>query len=314
MDSQLFSLKCNFFKKNFVSQRNFTPIYNDVRQVGAGDVDEMLGNIWKIIIESGCLEREVIVEGEVVAWSADVPDAEHNQVDKFAQILDIKGKRNYSPSSVSTDLLAHLRNKEVHVVVFVYSRNVSTNGTFNLVKKNLLDPAIRDRSAAVANQLIDEIIEKLKENHSHHLTAPQPIAWRIWATFIASKPQHSHDQLMLDSPPDHIVVLFRCIPTTEAQILSNAQKGLRVARNVNGSQRASLREIRERVQRLQTTIDLCNREMVGLVSHLDYLDRQSEREDSLLRDMDGAVRPDESTFSIDAASLVTDCDDVDHMN
>ncbi|KAG4081136.1 hypothetical protein HA402_011981 [Bradysia odoriphaga] len=142
-----------------------------------------------------------------------------------------------------------------HVIVFVYSRNVSTNGTFNVVLKNLLDPAIKDRSAAVANQIIDEIIEKLKKNHSHHLTAPQPISWRIWATYISSKPSHSQEQLMSDTPPDHIVVLFRSIPTSEAEILSNAQKGLRVARNVNGMQRESLREIRERVQRFQKTVN-----------------------------------------------------------
>jgi hypothetical protein len=313
MDSQLFSLKCNFFKKNFVSQRNATPIYNEVKEIGAGDIDEMLNNIWKIIIESKCLEREVIVEGDNVAWSADVPDIVHNQIDKFAQVLDIKGKRNYIPSNISPDLLVHLRNKEVHIVVFVYSRNVSTNGSFNILKKNLLDPAIKDRSAAVANQLIDEIIEKLKKTHSHHLTTPQPIGWRIWATFIASKPQHSHDQLVLESPPEHVVVMFRSIPTSESEILCNAQQGLRIARNVNGGQRANLREIRERVQRLKTTVESCNREIDALVTHLDYLDHQSDREESLLRDMDNSIRPEESTFSIDTANLVTDCDDIDHM-
>lgn len=313
MDSQLFSLKCNFFKKNFVSQRNGTPIYNEAKEIGAGDVSEMLNNIWKIIIESESLEREVIVEGDNVGWSADVPDILNNQIDKFAQIFDIKGKRNYNPINISPDLLVHLRNKEVHVVVFVYSRNVSTNGTFTIVKKNLLDPAVKDRSSAVANQLIDEIIDKLKTAHSHHLTTPQPIGWRIWATFIASKPSHSQDQLILDSPPAHVIVLFRNIATSEAEILSNAQQGLRIARNVNGIQRTSLREIRERVQRLQSTMDSCQREISGLVTHLDFLDQQSEREDSLLRDMDSAIRPEESNFSIEAANLVTDCDDVDHM-
>lgn len=314
MDTELFSLKCNFYKKNFVNQRNLIPIYNDTRQVAAGNVNEMLNSMWKIVIESGCLEREIIVEGETVVWSADVPDVEHNQIDKFVQIIDVKGKRNYAPSNISTDLLTHLRNKEVHVIIFVYSRNVATNGTFTLVKKNLLDPVIKDRSSAVANQLVDEIIVKLKENHSHHLIAPQAIAWRIWATFIASKPSHTHEQLLLDNPPDHIVVFFRCIPTNEAEVLSNAQRGLRVARNVNGIQRTSLREIREKVQRIQSTINSCNQEIGSLLIHLDYLERQTEREDSLLRDMDGAVRPEESTYSIETANLVGDCDDVDHMD
>lgn len=314
MDSHLFSLKCNFFKKSFVSQRNATPICSESKEIGANDVDDMVDNIWKIIIESGCLEREVIVEGENVAWSADVPDSEHNQIDKFAQIFDIKGKRNYSPTNISPDLLTHLRNKEVHVIVFIYSRNVSTNTIFNVVKKNLLDPAVKDRSAAVANQLIDEIIEKLKQAHSHHLSTPQPIGWRIWATFIASKPSHSHEQLILDNPPDHVVVLFRSIATKEAEILTNAQQGLRIARNVNGIQRASLRGIRERVQRLQSIIDSCQREISSLVTHIDYLEQQSEREDSLLLDMNGAIQTQESTFSVDEGNMVTDCDDIDHIN
>lgn len=314
MDSHLFSLKCNFFKKNFVSQRSAIPIYNEAREIGAEDVNEMLNNIWRIIIDSGCLEREIIVEGENVAWSAEVPDVSQNQVDKFAQIFDIKGKRNYSPTNISSDLLIHLRNKEVHVVVFIYSRNVSTNGTFNLVKKNLLDPALKDRSAAVANQLIDEIIEKLKQTHSHHLTTPQPIGWRIWATFIASKPSHSQEQLILDTPPDHVVLLFRNVPTSEAEILSNAQQGLRVARNINGIQRAGLSSIREQVQQLKSIVNSCQKGIDDLSTHLDYLEQQQEREDSLLSDMSGSVRTEESTFSVETANMVTDCDDIDHMN
>lgn len=321
MDSHLFLLKCNFFKKCFVSQRNATPIFNEVKEIGANDVCDLVSNIWKVIIESGCLEREVIVEGENVAWSADIPNSEQNQIDKFVQIFDIKGKRNYSPTSISSDLLAHLRNKEVHVIVFIYSRNVATNATFNILKKNLLDPAIKDRSAAVANQLIDEIIEKLQNAHSHHLTTPQPIGWRIWATFIASKPSHSHEQLILDTPPDHVVVLFRSIATREAEILTNAQQGLRIARNVNGIQRASLRGIRERVEQLKSVMDSlqkiadsCQREITSLVTHIDYLEQQSEREDSLLVDINSAIRTHESAFSIDAANMVTDCEDVDHMN
>lgn len=313
MDATLYSLKCNFFKKNFVSQRNATPIYNEIKEIGATDVSEMLNNIWKIIIESASIEREIIVEGDNVAWSADLPDISTNQIDKFAQILDIKGKRNYNPVNISSDLLVHLRNKEIHVHVFVYSRNVATNNTFNIVKKNLLDPAIRDRSAAVANQVIEEIIDKLKKAHSHHLFAPQPIGWRIWASFIASKSLASHDQLIIDGPPHHIVMMFRNIPTSEAEILSNAKQGLRIARNVSGIQRASIREIREHVERIQSTMDSCNQQLGNLVKHLDFIEKQSEREESLLCDMDNAITPVESMYSIDAANLVTDCDDVDHM-
>ncbi|XP_037042659.1 uncharacterized protein LOC119078999 [Bradysia coprophila] len=314
MESQLYYLKCKFYKKNFVSQRNGVPIYTGAKDIGAGDLTELLDNIWKTIVDSGCLEREVIVEGENVAWSADVPDIANNQIDKFVQIFDPKGRRNHTPTGISTDLLVSLRSKEVDVVVFVYTRNVATNGIFNIVKKQLLDPAVRDRSTAVANELIDEIIGKLKSAHSHHLTTPQPIGWRIWATFIAAKPTHAHEQLIRDSPPDHVVVLFRNIATSEAEILSNAQQGLRLARNVNGMQRTSLHGIRLRVQQLQSIINSCQREVESLMTHLEYLEQQAEREESLLCDMNNAVQPMESTFSLDTAELVTDCEDIDHMN
>ena len=274
----------------------------------------MCNNIWQIIVESKCIEREVIVEGDNVAWSGDLPDLAINQIDKFAQIFDIKGKRNYIPTSISTELLVNLRNKEIHVIVLIYSRNVLTNAIFNVVKKNLLDPAIRDRSAAVANQVIDDIIIKLKETHSHHLSTPQPIGWRIWATFIASKPSHTHEQLILDSPPEHVVVLFRNVAVKEAEILANAQHGLRIARNVNGIQRDNLIGIQERVQRLESTVNLFQKEISSLVNHLNYLQQQSEREDSLLFDMNNAIRTQESSFSMEVADLITDCDDVDHMN
>lgn len=196
-----------------ISLRNATPIYNEVKEISATNVNEMLVNIWKIIIES-----------DNVAWSADVPNIANNQIDKFAQILDIKWKRNYNQVNISSDLLVHLRNKEIPVHIFEYSRNVATNGTFKIVKKNLLDPAVRGRSATVANQVIDEIIVKLKKTHSHHLITPQPIGMRIWTSFIASKPTASREQLIMDSPPDHIVTLFRNIPTSEAEVLTNAKQ------------------------------------------------------------------------------------------
>lgn len=312
-NTHLFSLKCNFFKKDFVNQRNSTPIYNDARQVVAENLPDLMENLWKIIIDCKQLQREVIVEGDSVAWSPVDPGADNNQIDKFAQIFDVKGRRNYTPSSITMDLLTSLRSKEVHVIVFVYSRNVSTHGTFSIVKKTLLDPAVKDRSDAVANLVIDNLIAKLKEYQSHKYVALQPIAWRMWATYVGSKPSLTQDQLLMDPPPYQVSEFFRSIPTTEAEILTNAQKGLRVARNVNGIQRGNLRGIRERVQRLQATIDSCTRELGDLITHLDCLEQMSEREDSLLQDMDSAIRPEESSFSIEVAQLVTDCEDVDHM-
>lgn len=313
MADQLYSVKCNFYKKTFVNQRNGTPIFSGNKIVAAGDIGEMLDHLWRIIMESGSLEREVVVEGDTVAWSADIPDASNNEIDKFALLYDPKGRRSHAPTSISSDLLASLRNKEVHIIVFVYSRNISTFAIFSLVKKNLLDPAVKDRSAAVANQGVDEIVDRLKRTHSHQFITQQPIGWRIWATYIATKPSHSHDELILNPPPDHIVPMFRAIPINEAQILANAQQGLRVARNVNGFQRANLQGIRERVLQLQTIVESCQREITSLVTHLDYLQQQTEREDSLLSDVTTAVRPSESTFSVDVASMVVDCEDVDHM-
>lgn len=86
-----------------------------------------------------------------------------------------------------------------------------------------------------------------------------------------------------------------------------------MARNVNGFQRANLHSIRERVERLQAIADSFQKEIGSLVSHLDYLDKQSEREDALLSEMNNAVRAEESTFSLEVADMV-DCEDTDHMN
>lgn len=177
----------------------------------------------------------------------------------------------------------------------------------------MLGPAVKDRSSAMANQLIDEIVEKLKKTDSHHLTISHPIGWRIWATYIASRPSHSHDQLILDTPTEHVVLLFRNIVTSEAEIVANAQQGLCIARNVNGFQRANLLGIRDRVKHIQSNLESCQRDIENLLTHLDYLEQQADREDSLLSDVNTSVRTNESTFSIDTASMVADCEDVDHV-
>lgn len=107
--------------------------------------------------------------------------------------------------------------------------------------------------------------------------------------------------------------MFRCVPTNEAEKLAKAQSGLRIARNVNGVQRDSLRDIRGRVERLQGFIHTCSEEVVDLRDHLEYLEKQAEREDRLLVDMDSAIRTEENSFAAEVANLVTDCDDTDHM-
>lgn len=61
-------------------------------------------------------------------------------------------------------------------------------------------------------------------------------------------------------------------------------------------------------------MDLCQQEIGNIVTHLDYLEQQSEREESLLCDMNSAVRTEESTFSVEVSKLITDCDDIDHMS
>lgn len=83
---------------------------------------------------------------------------------------------------------------------------------------------------------------------------------------------------------------------------------------MNGIQRASLRGIRERVEQIKSILDTCQRGIIDLTTHLDYLEQQADREDSLLCDMNSAVRTEESTISIDAANMIVDCDDIDHMN
>lgn len=71
--------------------------------------------------------------------------------------------------------------------------------------------------------------------------------------------------------------------------------------------------IRERVERLQSVMVEFQTEIDSLVTHLGYLQQQSEREDSLLADMNSAIGTEESSLSIEVANLVTDCEDTDHM-
>ncbi|KAJ2988465.1 hypothetical protein HDV02_005564 [Globomyces sp. JEL0801] len=123
-----------------------------------------------------------------------------------------------------------------------------------LIRENILMPEIQDRSGAATDELIREIIVKLREAHQHNYVSAA-VHWRIWASYIVSKPIPTHEGMIMSPPPSHIIHLFDNIPNVSQQRLTSLNNTMVVARDIVEHLRAKLNQLKETKNILVSRID-----------------------------------------------------------
>lgn len=309
MEDNLFKIKVVFQKKLFVNQKSAEVVLKSISELAANSVEEMKQQLWDLAMENNLLEKEVIVDGENFAWSADNP-TDIDEIDKFIIVYDKVGRRPHKPSLISTDLLTSLRNKEVNVYFYVYSTSISTKAVYTNFKKALIDPVEKDKAAADTSQRLFEIAGKLKEHHSYHLFAG-PMVWNIWANNILSQPSHSHEDLIVQHPPDHILHLFRAVATQDSEIIASNQNGLRVARYVSNTNKNDLKDLRSSVNEVKNVLQILCGAVENLDQKLSVAERMAERENDLVEEMANTMHVDAHLDSFQFEE-VDDLEDMDH--
>ncbi|KAI8900343.1 hypothetical protein BC833DRAFT_280244 [Globomyces pollinis-pini] len=115
-------------------------------------------------------------------------------------------------------------------------------------------PKIQDRSGAAADELIREVIEKLRDAHQHKYVSAAA-HWRIWASHIVSKPIPTQKRLIMSPPPSHIIHLFDNRPNASQQRLTSVNNTMVVARDIVEQLRAKLNQVKESQNMLVSRID-----------------------------------------------------------
>lgn len=301
-----YCVKFKLFKRQFVGNRNNVILM--VPEIIAKNTKEFIEKLWAISKEH--ISREIIITEESVTWSpTENPTSE--EIDKFVIVSDKKSRKNYLPSEVDHNVLRSLQNKEVHVAIYTYSVSVSSQSVHNKVMVELIEKEKRYKQLTVSSNELMELAQKLKDRHGYRLQSDF-IGWQMWAAEIQAAKPHLRDAMMDKShPPACANNYFSSIPTNAESRMMNVRNGLVVARNVSSGRRQDLARLRTSFNTIKNSI----KTIVEDFEHqLNVTEEKWDSNDSLIKDMETSVEPEETTSSVRFASQVNDMEDIDHAD
>lgn len=225
--------------------------------------------------------------------------------DKFMTFHDKISKRCTLPSKVDAHTLQSWQTKDVTVMLYKYSDAVSTLHKWNQVESQLLRSQTTDRAGAESISSLNQVKEDLKKRHGRYLSADD-VNWGCWANWICSKPLNMRDELVQQTPPQHIVGLFSTVPVHSDVLLEKAKLDLQVASTVNKAYVKVLQDLSNDHQQLLNITSVMGQRILMLQ------EKQAEFE-NMLTAMNSSVSVRENRFSVELAQSVTDCIDVDHL-
>lgn len=299
---KIFSFVGHFQQKEFVGQKALNP---DNQEVISGDnVKEVLDTIWEKV--QPLIKREVLVEGESFQWSSQ-ENHSREEIGKFVTFQDKSNRKNYTIEQISTDVLRKIRDKDINIMVHVYSRNIINKNIHTKMVEKLIQPEQRDRANANTTISVIELVQKLKQTHNH-LTANMS-AWNMWANAIHSAPAHLQEAMMNELPPVHMINYFRSASIPESQNIRLIQNGLQVADNLNDTYSGHLAMLREDFDNMKQSV----------INHFNMYDlklRAAEEvaasNSRIVASMNGSLQIQESSVSIAEEQQISDFPDIDH--
>ncbi|XP_053698783.1 uncharacterized protein LOC128745728 [Sabethes cyaneus] len=290
------------YEKKFKNQKSFERCGNIM--VSSDYVDDVLEQIWQYctkFIYRGVIFPDTSDDRGELKWE-DPPM--YKDCDKFMTFHDKVSKRNIAPSKVDGHALQNWLTKDVTVILYKYSDAVSTLQKWNLLESQLLRSQSTDRAGAESITSLNEIKEELKDRHGRYLSADD-VNWGCWANWICSKPLNMRDDLMRQTPPQHIIGLFSTVPVHSDVLLAKARLDMQVASTVNNVYVKVLHDLKEDHQQLVNITSVIGQ-------RISMLQEKQVEYENMLTAMNSSISVRENKFSVELAQSVTDSIDVDH--
>nr|XP_029721445.1 uncharacterized protein LOC115262759 [Aedes albopictus] len=279
-------------------------------QISAPTIESFVCKLWNLA--KNHLNREVTftvqADGSTCPeWGANETPTEAD-FDKF--VLFQSGRRHYSLDKLKegSSLLQSWRDKEITLLLHVYSLSISNRTVWNSVKESLINPSERDRSGAATTQAVVELADELRSKHGDYLDA-HGMAWSFWANSILNGPAHLRESLK-DHPPQHLAHLFR---DKEGKHVNAILRELTVAHSVNNSYHEEVVALRQIFDMCELNVRNLNNSMKMFKTRLEALELRDKLSDSMIDAMKSTVKVQEDQLGEKLKAQVIDLEDVDHM-
>jgi hypothetical protein len=203
---------------------------------------------------------------------------------------------------------------KVELTIYAYSDTImSSSSMWDRFNKDCILPVVSDRSDASSEEIIQLLIERLKNRWSN-IFRSESINWRIWATTVSRLRAHEQEQAIKSPPPDNLIHLFRHVPENLEQRHAAVTRGFGIANRVAENTINDLLIVKEDLSELiQFTNQLVDAQKVVFERVSGILNTLNIQRD-LVRDAELAMVAEETPETRAIAESVPDQDDIDHMN
>lgn len=309
-EQKLFRFTVQIYSRNFKGHKK-GPSVGKV-SINCNTVEETMELLWNSC--ESHIRREVIfdtasgigTEQYAAHWAeATTPTIE--EIDKFLTFQDKFSKRTYKPAQFieKPEKLQKFLDKEINVFVYAFSESVTSANMYDTLRIQLLKPEERDRAGAASNQAVSELVTELKKLHKASYIS-QDVNWAVWASFLFTKDALERDELKHQGPPQHLIHLFKSVPTASARVLSCTRNDIKIAQNVNGG-------FKEELDKLTKELDQVCVIVSSMKLRLTALRTMQATNESVLFDVSGSMEVSEDVFGAELATQVEDCLDMDHL-
>lgn len=286
------------FEKRFKNQKSLDPCGS--LSVGGNSVENVVKQVWdfcsKFIHRAAIFNdsiHETLDDSEnrgpaaIVSWNEEAPCFENR--DNFIVFQDKSSKRNYLPTKIDQSMLRNWVSKDISIIVYRFSDSVTNLRRMNLLEQHLLRPFEKDRAGAESLVSVNKLKNQLKENHGRYLSGDD-INWGCWASWIASKSAEKREQLLKETPPEHLISLFSSVPVHSDTLLEKGRLDLQVANTINNAYSRILKNLKNDFDNIQKASSIMGKRIA-------LMESKQKEYDEMLRAMNSSVTARENCFS-----------------
>uniref|UniRef100_A0A336M8J7 CSON013724 protein n=1 Tax=Culicoides sonorensis TaxID=179676 RepID=A0A336M8J7_CULSO len=302
-----FNLEFQVFLRQFKGQTSGPTIGN--WSISCNSVEDFHDKVWERAKQH--IKREIYFDEEMnPAFAEHDPEEEGG---KFLIFNDKTAKISRNLTQICENTLKLWgkdteQKREIHIYIHPYSIAVSGKKMWEKVNDRLISSQEKDRAGASSQKNLNEIVDQLKQKHSHEFKAAH-IHWLQWANKIASSDAYLRDDMIEADPPSSIAKFFQ--PTDEP-FLQKARDDVMMSRRLNSGSLEDIQSILEHFKGFK--METINK-MTIIETNLERIVIKLQQNDENLTTFNDRLdnRPVENTDSIEYFNKIPRQDDTDHV-
>lgn len=290
------------------------PALNNGFWVAVNTLDAFFEQLWNIASDN--IKREIIcdpVANSQVFSEKEFPDV--SDLDKFVKIIDTVGHHTTECQNVSEDRLLYWTDgRRLDLHIYPYGTSVLKRAQWTAIHKGpnaLIKTVETDKAGAATEEEVEALVEKLKDVHNFHYSAPH-ITWRTWADWILKKKVEQRELYVNKPPPYKIFDMFKAVGMNADQELASIHHEVSVAEGV--TEGVSL-DISGLIQSFKSVMACTRAQQAAEEVHLQKLEAFQTRMTATKETLElvgHRTRPVENALSLEYLNKITNTEDVDH--